>query len=153
MHQLEEAKRRDHRKIGKQLDLFSINDQVGPGLVLWHPNGTTLFTGDKMFLDSLWVGCGGDYGSLNAKALIHGGPDNGTSLMVNTYESSGNAITFYSRVKANPNVAGTITLNGGTAAYNTSSDRNLKENIIQTEKGLETLKSIFNFLVKYFMKK
>jgi hypothetical protein len=114
-----------------------------------YPNGTTLFTGDKMFLDSLWVGCGGDYGSLNAKALIHGGPDNGTSLMVNTYESSGNAITFYSHVKANPNVAGTITLNGGTAAYNTSSDRNLKENIIQTEKGLETLKSIpvrdFNF--------
>lgn len=34
---LEEAKRRDHRKIGKDLDLFSIDDQVGPGLILWHP--------------------------------------------------------------------------------------------------------------------
>ena len=42
LNMIEEAKRRDHRKIGKQLDLFSINDQVGPGLVLWHPNGTTI---------------------------------------------------------------------------------------------------------------
>ncbi|MCK4689602.1 MAG: threonine--tRNA ligase, partial [Candidatus Marinimicrobia bacterium] len=39
---LEEAKRRDHRKIGKSLELFEINEQVGPGLVLWYPNGTTL---------------------------------------------------------------------------------------------------------------
>lgn len=36
---LEEARRRDHRKLGRQLDLFSINPEVGPGLVLWHPNG------------------------------------------------------------------------------------------------------------------
>lgn len=35
--QKEEAKKRDHRKIGKELDLFSIDDQVGPGLILWHP--------------------------------------------------------------------------------------------------------------------
>lgn len=35
--QVEEAKKRDHRKIGKDLDLFSIDDYVGPGLVLWHP--------------------------------------------------------------------------------------------------------------------
>lgn len=34
---LEEAKKRDHRKLGKELDLFSIDDYVGPGLVLWHP--------------------------------------------------------------------------------------------------------------------
>ncbi len=39
---LEEAKKRDHRKIGKDLDLFSINDEVGPGLVLWHPNGAMI---------------------------------------------------------------------------------------------------------------
>lgn len=39
---LEEAKRRDHRKIGKSLELFEINEQVGPGLVLWYPKGTTL---------------------------------------------------------------------------------------------------------------
>jgi len=34
---LEEAKKRDHRKIGKDLDLFSIDNYVGPGLILWHP--------------------------------------------------------------------------------------------------------------------
>ena len=34
---LQEAKKRDHRKIGKDLDLFSIDDYVGPGLILWHP--------------------------------------------------------------------------------------------------------------------
>ncbi|PKN78823.1 MAG: threonine--tRNA ligase [Candidatus Cloacimonetes bacterium HGW-Cloacimonetes-1] len=39
---LEEAKKRDHRKIAKDLDLFSINDEVGPGLVLWHPNGAMI---------------------------------------------------------------------------------------------------------------
>lgn len=32
-----EAKKRDHRKLGKDLDLFSQNDEVGPGLILWHP--------------------------------------------------------------------------------------------------------------------
>ena len=36
--QLEEAKRRDHRKLGAQLDLFSVRDEIGAGLVLWHPN-------------------------------------------------------------------------------------------------------------------
>jgi threonyl-tRNA synthetase len=34
---MEEAKKRDHRRLGKDLDLFSIDDYVGPGLVLWHP--------------------------------------------------------------------------------------------------------------------
>ncbi len=37
---LEEAKKRDHRKLGKELDLFSMSDMVGPGLVLWHPKGS-----------------------------------------------------------------------------------------------------------------
>ncbi len=36
---LEEAKRRDHRLLGKQLDLFSFDELVGPGFVLWHPRG------------------------------------------------------------------------------------------------------------------
>ena len=35
---VEEAKKRDHRKLGTQLDLFSIHDEIGSGLVLWHPN-------------------------------------------------------------------------------------------------------------------
>jgi len=39
---LEEVKKRDHRRIGKELDLFSINDEVGPGLILWHPNGALI---------------------------------------------------------------------------------------------------------------
>ncbi|MGW8249728.1 MAG: threonine--tRNA ligase [Anaerolineales bacterium] len=36
---LEEAKRRDHRRLGRELDLFSISEDVGPGLILWHPKG------------------------------------------------------------------------------------------------------------------
>ncbi|MFA9288609.1 MAG: threonine--tRNA ligase [Weeksellaceae bacterium] len=40
LHQLEEAKKRDHRKLGKELDLFFIDETVGKGLVMWLPNGT-----------------------------------------------------------------------------------------------------------------
>ncbi len=39
---LEEIKRRDHRKLGKDLDLFSLSDEVGGGLVLWHPRGALI---------------------------------------------------------------------------------------------------------------
>ncbi len=39
IHRLEEAKKRDHRKLGKQLDLYSIQESVGNGLILWHPKG------------------------------------------------------------------------------------------------------------------
>ena len=39
LHRLEEARKRDHRVLGKRLDLFSIQEEVGQGLVLWHPNG------------------------------------------------------------------------------------------------------------------
>jgi len=35
--QIEEAKKRDHRKLGNELDLFSISESIGPGLILWHP--------------------------------------------------------------------------------------------------------------------
>lgn len=38
LHQLEEAEKRDHRKLANQLDLFSIREECGPGLILWHPN-------------------------------------------------------------------------------------------------------------------
>ncbi len=38
--QMEEAKKRDHRKLGRELDLFSISEEAGPGLVFWHPKGT-----------------------------------------------------------------------------------------------------------------
>jgi threonyl-tRNA synthetase len=36
---IEEAKKRDHRKLGQELDLFSVSEEVGPGLILWHPKG------------------------------------------------------------------------------------------------------------------
>ena len=39
LHKLEEAKRRDHRKLGAELDLFSIEEDAGPGLIFWHPKG------------------------------------------------------------------------------------------------------------------
>jgi threonyl-tRNA synthetase len=42
LHRIEEAKRRDHRVIGKELDLFSTDQRVGPGLILWHPRGAII---------------------------------------------------------------------------------------------------------------
>jgi threonyl-tRNA synthetase len=39
LHRLEEAKRRDHRRLGAELDLFSIQEAAGPGLIFWHPKG------------------------------------------------------------------------------------------------------------------
>lgn len=47
---LEEIKKRDHRKLGKELDLFSISDEIGPGLVLWHPNGAMI----RKTLEDFW---------------------------------------------------------------------------------------------------
>jgi threonyl-tRNA synthetase len=40
LHRLEEARRRDHRTLGRELDLFSIHDETGPGLIVWHPKGS-----------------------------------------------------------------------------------------------------------------
>jgi len=42
LHMLEEAKKRDHRKLGVELDLFSFNEQLGAGLILWHPKGAAI---------------------------------------------------------------------------------------------------------------
>jgi threonyl-tRNA synthetase len=39
MWKLEEARKRDHRRLGRDLDLFSVSEDVGPGLILWHPKG------------------------------------------------------------------------------------------------------------------
>jgi len=44
LHRLEEAERRDHRKLSKQLDLFTVHEEVGPGLIFWHPNLATVRT-------------------------------------------------------------------------------------------------------------
>jgi threonyl-tRNA synthetase len=47
---LEEAKKRDHRKLGRDLDLFSIVDEVGAGLILWHPKGALV----RKLADNFW---------------------------------------------------------------------------------------------------
>ena len=47
---IEEAQKRDHRKLGKELDLFSVNEDVGGGLVLWHPKGALL----RDIIESYW---------------------------------------------------------------------------------------------------
>ena len=50
LHMLEEAKRRDHRRIGKDLDLFSIDETIGAGLVLWHPKGARI----RHLMETFW---------------------------------------------------------------------------------------------------
>lgn len=50
LKQKEEAERRDHRKLGVELDLFSFSDAIGPGLVLWHPNGAQIRKTIEQFL-------------------------------------------------------------------------------------------------------
>ena len=47
---MEEAKRRDHRKLGRELDLFSISDEIGAGLVLWHPKGGLI----RKIIEDFW---------------------------------------------------------------------------------------------------
>jgi threonyl-tRNA synthetase len=44
LHMLEEARKRDHRKLGRELDLFSLQDEAGPGLVIYHPKGAMIRT-------------------------------------------------------------------------------------------------------------
>ncbi|HKI51371.1 MAG TPA: threonine--tRNA ligase, partial [Geothermobacteraceae bacterium] len=44
LQRLEEARKRDHRKLGRELDLFSFNEEAGAGLVIWHPKGALLRT-------------------------------------------------------------------------------------------------------------
>ena len=50
LERIEEAKKRDHRKLGKELDLFTIKEEVGPGLVLWHPKGALI----RHLVESFW---------------------------------------------------------------------------------------------------
>ncbi len=50
LHQLEEAQKRDHRKLGKELDLFSVQDDVGPGLIHWHPKGARI----RSIIEDFW---------------------------------------------------------------------------------------------------
>jgi threonyl-tRNA synthetase len=50
LHRLEEAKRRDHRRLGRELDLFSIADETGAGLILWHPKGGLI----RKLMEDFW---------------------------------------------------------------------------------------------------
>jgi threonyl-tRNA synthetase len=50
LHRLEEAQQRDHRKLGRELDLVSLQEAVGPGLVLWHPKGGLV----RHLIESFW---------------------------------------------------------------------------------------------------
>ncbi len=47
---LEETKKRDHRRLGRELELFTINDQVGPGLILWQPKGARI----RSLIEEFW---------------------------------------------------------------------------------------------------
>ncbi|MGQ9455771.1 MAG: threonine--tRNA ligase [Armatimonadota bacterium] len=50
LQRLEEAEKRDHRRLGKELDLFSIHEEAGPGLVHWHPKGALL----RKLIEDFW---------------------------------------------------------------------------------------------------
>lgn len=50
LNSLEEAKKRDHRKLGKELELFTMNDEIGPGLILWQPKGAQL----RRLIEDFW---------------------------------------------------------------------------------------------------
>lgn len=50
LNSLEEAKKRDHRKLGKELELFTIEDEIGPGLILWQPKGAQL----RRLIEDFW---------------------------------------------------------------------------------------------------
>ena len=50
LQKIEEAARRDHRKLGRELDLFSISEEAGPGLVLWHPKGAVI----RRLIEDFW---------------------------------------------------------------------------------------------------
>lgn len=53
LQMLEEAKKRDHRKLGKELDLFTFSDMIGGGLTLWSPRGTQLRNGLNDFVQEM----------------------------------------------------------------------------------------------------
>ena len=50
LEHLEELEKRDHRKVGKELDLFSLHEQAGPGLVYWHPKGGRI----RVAIEDFW---------------------------------------------------------------------------------------------------
>ncbi len=60
LNRLEEARKRDHRVLGKQLDLYSIQETVGPGLVFWHPKGAMIKWLLSRYVEDDNLACGYD---------------------------------------------------------------------------------------------
>ncbi len=58
---LEEAKRRDHRRLGRELDLYSVNEEVGAGLILWHPKGAMVRLLAEQFCQQAHLDAGYDW--------------------------------------------------------------------------------------------
>lgn len=58
LHIIEEAKKRDHRKLGKQLELFSIHEEAGAGLIYWHPKGARI----RSEIEDYWRKAHKEYG-------------------------------------------------------------------------------------------
>ena len=82
LRQLEEAAKRDHRKLGTELDLFGFSDCVGPGLLLWHPKGALI----RHLMETFWK----DQHYKNGYELLYT-PHIGQS---NLWETSGH-LNFY----------------------------------------------------------
>lgn len=51
LYKIEEAERRDHRKLGRELDLFNIYEEVGPGLIFWHPKAAII----RHIIENFWI--------------------------------------------------------------------------------------------------
>jgi threonyl-tRNA synthetase len=66
---LEEVKKRDHRLLGRQLDLFSISEDIGSGLILWHPKGALI----RKIIEDFWRNehLNADYGLLNTPHIAN----------------------------------------------------------------------------------
>jgi threonyl-tRNA synthetase len=66
LKQIEEAEKRDHRKLGRELDLFHFQEE-GPGVVFWHPKGWTIFQGLIAYMRRR---LSGDYSEVNAPQIL-----------------------------------------------------------------------------------
>ncbi|EQD34349.1 threonyl-tRNA synthetase, partial [mine drainage metagenome] len=67
LHQIEEAEKRDHRKIGKTLDLFHLQEE-GPGLVFWHPKGWSIWQVVEQYMRRVYRDTG--YGEVRCPQIL-----------------------------------------------------------------------------------
>ena len=89
---LEEAKKRDHRKLGKQLDLFSIHEDAGAGLIYWHPKGARI----RNTIESFWR----QAHFANGYDILYS-PHMGKSWL---WETSGHLVTYKENMYAPMNI-------------------------------------------------